>query len=151
MTEPNRYVVTANFLGTLTRGDVVTAKQLPADPKDLLANGSIRHATAEEQKSDSTFVMEKHKHFEHRGRHPLQSKSAAPAKKPRKSSKQSATEQAKGEPKAAATKPTTATRGAGGRFMKKATQAAAEDQLATRTLDTTLKSNNISDTNSTVA
>ncbi len=58
MTEPNKYVVTVNFLGTLTRGDIVTAKDLPASPQDLLAEKSIRPAKAEEAKSGSTWVEE---------------------------------------------------------------------------------------------
>ena len=57
MTAPNKYVVTANFLGLLTRGDIVTKDQLNAPPQDLIANGSIRPATDEESKMEGTWEI----------------------------------------------------------------------------------------------
>jgi hypothetical protein len=61
-----QYVVTADFLGTLTRGDIRTADGLPSDPDALLKDGSIRRARASETKDGATWVDEPDAGFEER-------------------------------------------------------------------------------------
>jgi hypothetical protein len=61
-----QYVVTANFLGTLTRGDIRTADGLPGDAEDLLRDGSIRRAKAAETKDGATWINEPDQDFDAR-------------------------------------------------------------------------------------
>jgi hypothetical protein len=58
--EGKKYVVTANFLGTLTRGDIRTADAFPSPVGELVGELSIREATAEEAASGATWIDEPH-------------------------------------------------------------------------------------------
>jgi hypothetical protein len=50
MAAETKYVVIAPFAGTLTRGDVVAEEALPGPAKEMVEQGTIRKATAEEVK-----------------------------------------------------------------------------------------------------